>query len=646
VALSAALNQRLSEALQAVRGHPEHELTPPYRHLLYVALGARVWVDDLVEAHDLSGVLRRASLGIMTARHTIDRAGPGREAELAARSWLEWAEEVVRLTAERRITATEREALDTGSSKPAWRLAEMAYAADRTSAATVSLMAAAALRAAVSDQLALWEDGGLFHPAGTDENVADADLDVEDLDVAALAARAEAGEVTGKRLAFWEWWLTTALPAAWDTAPPWQFPVGGDELPVRTELAATIGWEEDAVAALQVSSDNGLLAYGVAGGPVRLWSLTDGRALATLKSSVTGGRFSVASPDQAVAFAPDGHALAAPHAKGGVSVWTRDGQSILTLVDPDQESGKESRPPRMICCSPDGTQIAAVAPDGRAIRVWELGGTILATLDVAGDTPALRALFSPEGTLLAALDAAGYVQLWNTLTWGALGRFSAVPDAGRGPHDGTWYRWLWCDFFPDGSRLVVRGPNAEGWVHVWAVDRAGFPGRVELSRVGSALPLRHGPCAQVGLSPDGTLLAITDAGDDDVPLVSRRPGILIVSAQTMERVDFLRCPDDRPVSSAFSPDGALLAMAGGWGGEVWIWDVRERRLVASFPAHADAWDVREGAPESPFKSLLWAPSGGFIVTSGLDPDTPNPNHVRPYVLGVHHTIKVWAVVRG
>ena len=85
-----------------------------------------------------------------------------------------------------------------------------------------------------------------------------------------------------------------------------------------------------------------------------------------------------------------------------------------------------------VAFSPDGTLLAAAEVDG-AVQMWNLatGQAVGAPLEADRPGGSVNGLaFSPDGKLLAAADSDGTVRLWNPATGQAVG---APLPAGTGP---------------------------------------------------------------------------------------------------------------------------------------------------------------------------------------------------------------------
>jgi WD40 repeat protein len=107
------------------------------------------------------------------------------------------------------------------------------------------------------------------------------------------------------------------------------------------------------------------------------------------------------------------------------------------------------------------------------------------------------------------------------------------------------------------------------------------------------------PVTAARFSPDGNLLAV--GGYREVRLIAPATGKLI--ATLAGHADAVR-------SIAFSPDGALLAAAGGppqSEGEIKIWNVQTHQLLKTMRGHKDC-----------IYSIAWSPDGKLIASGSYD----------------------------
>ena len=206
--------------------------------------------------------------------------------------------------------------------------------------------------------------------------------------------------------------------------------------------------------------------------------------------------------------------------------------------------------------------------------------------------------FSPDGKLLAAAQANGYVRLWNPVTGQAVGAPLLASTSPQSYVGGV-------AFSPDGTLLATAGDD--GTVRLWN-PATGQP-------VGAPLLASTGPGSYVNgvaFSPDGTLLASAD-GDGTVRLwnpSTRQPVGAPLPAD----------PRGNVAAVAFSPDGKLLATAG-TDGTVRLWNPSTGQPVGGpLPV------VTSGV-----NGVAFSPDGTLLATADTDGTVRlwNPSTGRP-----------------
>ena len=325
---------------------------------------------------------------------------------------------------------------------------------------------------------------------------------------------------------------------------------------------ATLKADEYVTDTLAFSPDGSTLASGGANETIHLWDVADH----TLKASLSGPTRRVWS----VAFSPDGHTLASSSDDGTVFLWDAISYTLkVTLTG-------HTRLTRSITFSPDGHILASGSEDG-TVRLWDArSGEHQAT--VTGHPVRLSNIaFSPDGSTLAIGSWDSTVQLWDiaarvplkTIFTGHLEGIESIA------------------FSPDGNTLASGGSG--GWeghkVFLWDVAIATAPWssetecRFPISSDHKAAFLRDiSEVSAVAFSPDGTILAASESGNNTILLLDVDSGAYKAVLSTPQTWN-----SDGVASVAFSPDGKTLAS--GSYRALRIWDVPSATLKVTLEGH-------------------------------------------------------------
>jgi WD40 repeat protein/transcriptional regulator with XRE-family HTH domain len=233
---------------------------------------------------------------------------------------------------------------------------------------------------------------------------------------------------------------------------------------------------------------------------------------------------------------------------------------------------------RAMAFSRSGTLWAAGDRQGQ-VQLWSYAKRRLQRSWRAHHTVVSAVAFSPDEQRLATGSWGGMVKLWDVAT-GALLWTSPVGDA-----------IMALAFSPDG-RVLASGAT-DGHIHLWDADSGALL---------QALSDHSGPVFCVAWSPNGELLASAGhdarirlwqrAGDDAPPLEPAPVKTLAGHSAPLRGM-------------AFSPDGRTLASAS-WDRSARLWDVQSGRQQESIPIQAR----NEG--------LVWSQDGRYLASGELD----------------------------
>jgi WD40 repeat protein len=180
---------------------------------------------------------------------------------------------------------------------------------------------------------------------------------------------------------------TLVSGAADNTIKLWSIPDG--------RLLATLEGHRDRLFSLAVTPDGRTLASGSDDKTIRLWSLPDGRLLATLKVH----KASVST----LAFTPDGKMLVSGCLDKTIKLWSMPQSQLLSTLK------GHTRNVGTVAITGDGKTLAG--SDDKTIRVWSLPeGRPLTTLQEHSDE-VLDVAITPDGKTLASSSADKTVKL-------------------------------------------------------------------------------------------------------------------------------------------------------------------------------------------------------------------------------------------
>jgi DNA-binding SARP family transcriptional activator/WD40 repeat protein len=314
-------------------------------------------------------------------------------------------------------------------------------------------------------------------------------------------------------------------------------------------------------------------------GRVMIWDARSGG----LRETLTGHAGRAFGP----AFSPDGRTLYSVGLEGDALAWDLSGAQRFGRrfragsgnVDP--RSVIDSSVARF-ALSPDGSRIATTESNGRIAVVDFRTGKHLFDTPRASGGRLFDVAWSPDGRTIVSAGAVGDVEAWH-----ADNGTRAL--AYRGVLGGDVHAVA---LSPNGKVLAAAAPD---FVYLWNAE-TGEP-------VGSPLPTGS-PAYDLTFSPDGRALAAALLGYG-VAYVWRLPSERQAFIVTIDEED-----QNRGDAVAFSPDGRLLATAGG-SGLVRFWDVATGKPVGG-PLLASGGYVA---------SVAFDPKGELLVTADVDGST-------------------------
>ncbi len=284
------------------------------------------------------------------------------------------------------------------------------------------------------------------------------------------------------------------------------------------QIVAIPGHEKHTFCLAFAPDGRSLLTAGRIEGEIsaaRLWDVGTGRELATFEGREKSGIYSVE-------FAPDGQSFATAGADGAVQIRRLDGTLLATLPHP--------KPASRAVFSPDGRLLASCCTfDDPTVRIWDVS-TREVVRNLVGHSDRIRDVaFSPDGQTLISASRDGTARLWDVQTGRSRIELGGLQD-GAGA----------VEFSPDGSLIAVGCDQGE----IRLCDPSD-------GAVRQVIPLRSND--QV-FSSDGQSLFATGFDDNRVHVYAIPSG--------WERASYPSGLDGRFAGIAASPDGRSVAWCG------------------------------------------------------------------------------------
>jgi WD40 repeat protein len=320
-----------------------------------------------------------------------------------------------------------------------------------------------------------------------------------------------------------------AAPLADGTVLLWDVETGEPAGP-RLEGGFRIGPSTGGALGFSFSSDGSALGWSL-GKRLVVWDL-GARRLVLSREDLTG------SP----AWSPE-RSLLAFATREGVTLWDASSQRELRTMPGESD---------FLRFSTDGRLLAVANRDRREVTLWEVATGQPSGLPLKHDQGMNRALFSPDGRILAVAMQSGTLRF--RLSWGMWDLAKRVPLPAPPSIEDAWSPSL--AFSPDGSLLAFGGEHCRQ-VGLWSVPSGTHVAPPPTGKT-RADGIRSGGI--LAFSPDGRVL------------VAELPGVVLMWDVTRSPPQLLeRLEGHWNASIAFSRDGRTMAMR--WHEGFAIWDV-------------------------------------------------------------------------
>src|SRR5262249_20229087 len=193
-----------------------------------------------------------------------------------------------------------------------------------------------------------------------------------------------------------------------------------------------VGFRGSSVPAA-LSADGKTLAYNLDGLETVLYDVASGKRLGSLQEGPARGTIGLAL---GLDFSPDGQHLAVLELSGSIKVWDWAKAKEVRKFGKSQPKGAFFAAAAVIAYSPDGKRLAVLQQDFQqgmpafSLKLFDPStGQEVRAIPLAKDTPGTAgpAVFSPDGSKLAFVDADGAIKVVETDTGKEVSRMMQGP---------------------------------------------------------------------------------------------------------------------------------------------------------------------------------------------------------------------------
>ena len=384
---------------------------------------------------------------------------------------------------------------------------------------------------------------------------------------------------------------------AWGTGKSlqvWEWPSGRQRLDLSLE-------SHDGVSKVLFGADSKSMVVRTGDGMVEICDARSGQQLELLSEANPDPFASQFRRTGVVALRQENNMILATTTRGDMRVWDSDRQAAV--LDGFERNSLELREKSLSL-----THVALVA-NGR-LYVWQLGSRL--PLPEWNGRPGYGSpLFSPDGTLLAAISDGNRVTIWNVATTALIASLAAqstvhsLAFSGDGSRIATISDDQTARVWDVKSGRLVRAISVPTGSHV-ALDSAGTRMLITIpSWSGPPIRLFDVETGRLSVAADVPRLPRPTAGfvSQEGAFLSGDFGVVILAAQ-------------------FSPDGRWIANGEMTRAGVWLHDSSSASLVSTLVGNEPVWKLRftpdsaRLATAGPQESItIWEPSRGQALLS-------------------------------